>query len=243
MVREIILDTETTGLNPFDGHKIIEIAAIELIDYIRTEKSFHCFINPERDIPEASQKIHNISYEMVKEKPLFKDVIQDFLNFIKKDNLIIHNAEFDLKFLNYELSFCGINNLQNKIIDTLTVARSKYPGSSVSLDSLCKRFDIDTNERKEKGHGALIDCYLLSEVYLELIGGKQPDLNLNKESDQVLLRNEKKENKGFFRKKELKTILNENLLKNHIEFVKKINCDDSWNNSHKKLISQIVKND
>ena len=243
MTREIILDTETTGLNPFDGHKIIEIAAIELIDHIRTEKSFHCFINPERDIPESSQKIHNISYEMVKEKPIFKDVIKEFLNFIKTDSLIIHNADFDLKFLNYELSLCGINNLQNNIIDTLSVARSKYPGSSVSLDSLCRKFDIDINERKEKGHGALIDCYLLSEVYLELKGGKQPNLNLNKELKKVLLKNEKKENKGFFRKRELKPILNDKILKNHIEFVKKINCDDIWDDSHKKLIFQINKNE
>ena len=243
MVREIILDTETTGLNPFDGDRIIEIAAIELIDQIRTEKKFHCFINPERDIPEASQKIHNISYEMVKEKPIFKDVIEEFLNFIKNDSIIIHNADFDLKFLNYELSLCGINNLQNNIIDTLSIARSKYPGSSVSLDSLCKRFDVDLKERKENGHGALIDCYLLSEVYLELKGGKQTNLNLNKERKSLLVKSEKKENKDFFRKRELKPILNDNILKNHMDFVKKIKCDDVWDFSHKKLISQINKND
>lgn len=240
MLREIILDTETTGLNPFDGHKIIEIAAIELIDHIRTEKKFHYFINPERDIPEASQRIHNISYDIVKDKPIFKDVIEEFLSFIKMDSLIIHNADFDLKFLNYELGNCGISDLQNNIIDTLTVARSKYPGSSVSLDSLCKKFDININERKEKGHGALIDCYLLSEVYIELIGGKQPDLNLNKQSKKELL---KKEKKSFFRKKKLKPILNDNILKNHMDFVKKIKCDDVWYFSHKKLISQINKND
>ena len=138
----------------------------ELIDHISTEKKFHCYINPERDIPETSQQIHNISNEMVKNKPIFKDIIDEFLSFIKNDSIIIHNADFDLKFLNYELSLCGLNNLENNIIDTLSIARSKYPGSSVSLDSLCKRFDVDLNERKEKGHGALIDCYLLSEVYL-----------------------------------------------------------------------------
>ena len=240
MLREIILDTETTGLNPFDGHKIIEIAAIELIDHIRTEKKFHYFINPERDIPESSQKIHNISYEIVRDKPIFKDVIEEFLSFIKMDSLIIHNADFDLKFLNYELSICGISDLKNNIIDTLTVARSKYPGSSVSLDSLCKKFDININERKEKGHGALIDCYLLSEVYMELIGGKQPDLNLNKQSRKELL---KKEKKSFFRKKELKPILNDNILKKHMDFVKKIKCEDVWDFSHKKLISKININD
>ena len=240
MIREIILDTETTGLKPFQGDKIIEIAAVELIDHISTEKKFHCYINPERDIPDTSQKIHNISYAMVKDKPIFKDIIDEFLSFIKNDSIIIHNADFDLKFLNYELSLCGFNNLQNNIIDTLSIARSKYPGSSVSLDSLCKRFDVDLNERKEKGHGALIDCYLLSEVYLELIGGKQTNLNLKKESREVLLKNEKK---GFFRKRDLKPILNVEILKNHLEFVKKIKCEDIWDISHKKLISQIKKND
>jgi len=243
MNREIILDTETTGLNPFQGDKIIEIAAIELIDHVSTEKKFHCYINPERDIPETSQKIHNISYEMVKDKPIFKDIIDEFLSFIKNDSIIIHNADFDLKFLNYELSLCGLNNLENNIIDTLSIARSKYPGSSVSLDSLCKRFDVDLNEREEKGHGALIDCYLLSEVYLELKGGKQPNLNLDEKNNKTLLKNEKLVNKGFFRKKVLKTILNEKILNSHIEFIKKINCDDTWDISHKKLISQINKKD
>jgi DNA polymerase-3 subunit epsilon len=243
MNREIILDTETTGLNPFQGDKIIEIAAIELIDHVSTEKKFHCYINPERDIPETSQKIHNISYEMVKDKPIFKDIIDEFLSFIKNDSIIIHNADFDLKFLNYELSLCGLNNIENNIIDTLSIARSKYPGSSVSLDSLCKRFDVDLNEREEKGHGALIDCYLLSEVYLELKGGKQPNLNLDEKNNKTLLKNEKQANKGFFRKKVLKTILNEKILNSHIEFIKKINCDDTWDISHKKLISQINKKD
>jgi len=243
MNREIILDTETTGLNPFQGDKIIEIAAIELIDHVSTEKKFHCYINPERDIPETSQKIHNISYEMVKDKPIFKDIIDEFLSFIKNDSIIIHNADFDLKFLNYELSLCGLNNIENNIIDTLSIARSKYPGSSVSLDSLCKRFDVDLNEREEKGHGALIDCYLLSEVYLELKGGKQPNLNLDEKNNKTLLKNEKLVNKGFFRKKVLKTILNEKILNSHIEFIKKINCDDTWDISHKKLISQINKKD
>ncbi len=243
MIREIILDTETTGLKPFQGDKIIEIAAIELIDHISTEKKFHCYINPERDIPETSKQIHNISYEMVKDKPIFKDIIDNFLSFIKNDTIIIHNADFDLKFLNYELSLCGFNNLQNNIIDTLSIAKSKYPGSSVSLDSLCKRFEVNLNERKEKGHGALIDCYLLSEVYLELKGGKQPNLNLSKESKKTLLKNEKKEKKDFFRKRKLKPILNDKILNNHIEFIKKINCFDIWDISHKKLISKINKKD
>ena len=243
MIREIILDTETTGLKPLQGDKIIEIAAIELIDHISTEKKFHCYINPERDISETSQQIHNISNEMVEDKPIFKDIIDEFLSFIKNDSIIIHNADFDLKFLNYELNLCGLSNLQNNIIDTLSIARSKYPGSSVSLDSLCKRFDVNLNERKEKGHGALIDCYLLSEVYLELKGGKQPNLNLNEKNKNTLLKNEKQINKGFFRKKELKPILNEKTLNSHIKFIEKINCVGIWDISHKKLISQLNKKD
>jgi len=241
MIREIVLDTETTGLNPLDGHKIVELAAIELIDHVKTENKFHHYINPEREIPEATQKIHNISYDMVKDKPIFKEIVQEFLNFIKDDSIIIHNADFDLKFINYELNLNGINNLQNKITDTLSIARSKYPGSSVSLDSLCKRFDIDKSERSEKGHGALIDCYLLSEVYLEMIGGKQPNLNLNKEKINKSTKKLEQKNQNFLRKTELKSIINDKILNTHIEFIKKIRCEDIWNVSHKKLISKINK--
>ena len=187
MIREIVLDTETTGLDPLEGHRIIEIAAIELIDHVKTEKSFHSYINPERQIPEVSQKIHNISNEKVKDKPKFGEIIKKFMDFIGDDILVIHNADFDLKFLNYELNKIGMEKIQNENIDTLKLARSKYPGSSVSLDSLCKRFNIDTKERIEKGHGALVDCYLLSEAYLEILGGKQPDLNLNKNCKNLSL--------------------------------------------------------
>ncbi|MFL2802863.1 MAG: DNA polymerase III subunit epsilon [Paracoccaceae bacterium] len=241
MIREIVLDTETTGLNPLDGHKIVELAAIELIDHVKTENKFHHYINPEREIPEAAQKIHNITYDMVRDKPVFKEIVQEFLNFIKDDSIIIHNADFDLKFLNYELSLNRINNLQNKITDTLAIARSKYPGSSVSLDSLCKRFNIDKSERSEKGHGALIDCYLLSEVYLEMIGGKQPNLNLNKKNINKLTKKLEQKKQNFLRKKKLESIIDEKILETHIEFIKKINCEDIWKFSHRKMISKINK--
>ena len=239
MVREIVLDTETTGLDPLEGHKIIEIAAIELIDHIKTEKHFHFFINPEREIPEASQKIHNISNEKVKDKPKFGEIYKKFLDFIKDDCLVIHNAEFDLKFLNYELNEIGIGDINNEIVDTLKIARSKYPGSSVSLDSLCKKFNIDTKERMENGHGALIDCHLLSEVYLEILGGKQPNFNLNKDYDK--LKTEKGEKKAnlFLRQKNLKTRLNDKAINIHLDFLNEINCKNSWGMLHQSLLDKL----
>ena len=238
MIREIVLDTETTGLDPLEGHRIIEIAAIELIDHVKTEKSFHSYINPERQIPEASQKIHNISNEKVKDKPKFGEIIKKFMDFIGNDILVIHNADFDLKFLNYELNKIGMEKIQNEKIDTLKLARSKYPGSSVSLDSLCKRFNINTKERVEKGHGALVDCYLLSEAYLEILGGKQPDLNLNR--DYKNFNREKTENKTshFFRQNKLKTRLNSRIINKHLDFINEINCKNSWGNFHKGLFNK-----
>ena len=239
MIRELILDTETTGLNPLEGHRVIEIAAVELIDHVPSKKYYHCYINPEREIPLNSQKIHNISTEMVKNKPVFKDIAHEFLEFIKNNSLIIHNAEFDIKFLNYELNLIGIGNLQNKTIDTLSLARSKYPGSSVSLDSLCKKFNIDTTERAEKGHGALIDCYLLSEVYLEILGGKQPNFDLNSNNQKKLLNSSDNRTKVFSRKNKLSPRLNSDNIENHIEFTRKINCYKLWNIMHKKMLSNL----
>ena len=238
MIREIILDTETTGLDPLEGHRIIEIAAIELIDHVKTDKSFHSYINPERQIPEASKKIHNISNEKVKDKPKFGEIIKKFIDFIEDDILVIHNAEFDLKFLNYELNKIGIKSIQNENIDTLKLARSKYPGSSVSLDSLCKRFNINTKERVEKGHGALLDCYLLSEAYLGMLGGKQPDLNLSRDYKNFHI--EKSENKTshFFRKNKLKTRLNDKIINKHLNFINEINCKNSWGNFHKGFFNK-----
>ena len=241
MVREIILDTETTGLNPLDGHKIIEIGAIELIDYVKTGRYFHSYINPERDIPEASQKIHNISNEMVRDKPVFKEIIQEFLNFIKFDSIVIHNAEFDLGFLNYELNCHGSSAIKNNIVDTLLLAKSKYPGSSVSLDSLCKRFNIDLKTREDEGHGALVDCYLLSDVYLEILGGKQPNLNFKNDNKKNAGLNEIQENGVFFRKRKIMSRLNKNTLLNHQEFIKEINCEDIWSNPHRNLFSKLKR--
>ena len=212
MIREIVLDTETTGLDPLEGHKIIEIAAIELIDHIQTEEKFHFYLNPEREIPEASQKIHNISNEMVKDKPKFGEIYKNFLDFIKGDSLVIHNAEFDLKFLNYELNKIGIDDIQNEIVDTLKIARSKYPGSSVSLDALCKKFNIDLSRRTK--HNALLDCELLREVYINLLDVKEPKFNLSSNNNEQNTEKNKNYNKSIIN-------ITESEIKMHKEFLKK----------------------
>jgi len=183
-MREICLDTETTGLEPRDGHKIIEIAAFEIVNKIKTGNNFHCYINPKRDVPIEAFRVHGISTEFLQDKPIFADIANDFLDFIKNDTLIIHNAAFDLKFINAELVSIGMPSLsQNKIIDTLYLARSKFPGSQNSLDALCKRFNIDLSKRDK--HSALVDTELLCLVYLELTGGAQIGFGFNKNVTKV----------------------------------------------------------
>ena len=174
-MREIVLDTETTGLKHEEGHRIIEIGALELNDYIPTGTHYHVRINPERDIDAEASKVHGMTAESLKHEPLFADIADEFLAFIGDDPLIIHNAEFDVGFINAELKRIErttINMARTK--DTLLMARKKFPGSPASLDALCRRFDIDTAKRQL--HGALIDVYLLAEVYIELIGGRQLSL-------------------------------------------------------------------
>ncbi|MDN5248166.1 PREDICTED: DNA polymerase III subunit epsilon-like [Rhagoletis zephyria] len=179
MIREIILDTETTGLNAESGHRIIEIGCVELINRIPTGKVFHQYINPERDIPYHSFKVHGISEEFVQDKPLFSEVVSEFLNFIADDILIIHNATFDIKFLNMELDKVNAEPISfERVVDTLQLARKKFAGSPASLDALCKRFDISLEDREL--HGALVDAHLLAKVYVELTGGLQTHLFENK---------------------------------------------------------------
>jgi DNA polymerase-3 subunit epsilon len=181
-MREICLDTETTGLDPKDGHKIIEIAAFEIIDKVKTSNYFHCYINPNRNVPHEAFLIHGISTEFLLDKQVFKEIANDFLDFIKSDPLIIHNAMFDLKFLNSELNNIGLPLLtQNKIVDTLILARQKFPNSPNSLDALCKRFKIDLTKREK--HSALIDTELLCLVYLELTCGSQGGFSFAKQND------------------------------------------------------------
>ena len=174
---EIILDTETTGLSTTENHRIVEIGCIELNNLIPTKKIFHEYINPERPVSTEAYKIHGYSDKFLSDKKLFSQIVDDFLEFIKDKRIIIHNANFDLSFLNYELAKIKREKIENKnIIDTLEIARQKYPGSQNSLDALCKRYNID-NSRREK-HTALIDCQLLQEVYVNLIDQKEPKLNL-----------------------------------------------------------------
>jgi DNA polymerase-3 subunit epsilon len=174
-LREIVIDTETTGLEPHLGHRIVEIAAIELFHHVPTGRKFHCYINPERDMPADAYAVHGLSAEFLAGQPLFAAAVDDFLAFIGDDQLVIHNAEFDLAFLNAELSRLGRSSLASPSVDTLSLARRRFPGSPASLDALCRRFQIDLSARDK--HGAEIDCGLLAEVYVELLGGRQPGLD------------------------------------------------------------------
>ena len=174
---EVILDTETTGLSTTEKHRIVEVGCIELNNQIPTNNIFHTYINPKRSISEEAYKVHGYSEKFLSDKKTFSEIAEDFLNFIKNKKIIIHNATFDLSFLNYELKLINKKSIDVKnVIDTLEVARSKYPGSQNSLDALCKRFNID-NSRRDK-HNALMDCHLLKEVYINLLDQKEPKLNL-----------------------------------------------------------------
>jgi len=174
-MKEIVLDTETTGISVKDGHRIVEIGCIELDDLIPTQKKFHCYLNPERKVSEKAFEVHGYSDEFLSKQKKFSQVANDFIEFIKDKRLVIHNAEFDLAHLNNELNLFGKNNIENEIVDTLTLARDKYPGSQVSLDALCKRFRIDNSRRTH--HTALIDCDLLAKVYINLLDQKEPTLD------------------------------------------------------------------
>ncbi len=176
MIREIVLDTETTGLSPQGGDRLVEIGCVELINHIPTGKHFHVYINPQRSMPEEAFRVHGLSEEFLSDKPLFTDIIDDFLAFIGDATLVIHNAPFDMGFLNAQLINAGRAALANPVIDTVMVARQKHPGARVSLDALCKHYGIDNSRRTL--HGALLDSEILAEVYLELIGGKQVSLAL-----------------------------------------------------------------
>ena len=175
---EVVLDTETTGLSVKDGHRIVEIGCIELDNQIPTAKKFHCYLNPERKVSEKALEIHGYTDEFLSDKKKFSDIVDDFLKFIENKKLIIHNADFDLGHLNNELNLLGKKRInKDQVVDTLELARDKFPGSSISLDALCKRFRIDNSKRSY--HTALIDCELLSKVYINLIDQKEPTLNLS----------------------------------------------------------------
>ena len=178
-MKEIILDTETTGLSVKEGHRVVEIGCIELDNFIPTNNNFHCYLNPERKVSEKALETHGYTDKFLSDKKKFKEIADDFLLYIEGKKLIIHNAEFDLSHLNNELKIAGKDLIKNEIIDTVVLARDKFPGSSNSLDALCKRYRIDNSKRDK--HTALIDCDLLSKVYINLIDQKEPKLNFNNE--------------------------------------------------------------
>ena len=214
-MKEIVLDTETTGLSVKDGHRIVEIGCIEIENLIPTKNVFHCYLNPERKVSETALKVHGYTDEFLADKKKFSDIADDFLKFIEDKKIIIHNAEFDIGHLNNELSLIKKDKITTEnVIDTLEIARNKYPGSGTSLDALCKRFRIDNSRRKK--HTALIDCELLSKVYINLIDQKEPIFQFQKE----ISKRENEINKIIdYSKKIIKPSKQE--LKNHKEFMKR----------------------
>jgi DNA polymerase-3 subunit epsilon len=182
-MKEVILDTETTGLFVKDGHRIVEIGCIELEDLVPTKNRFHCYLNPERKVSEKALEVHGYTDEFLSKQKKFSDVVDDFLNFIENKRLVIHNAEFDLSHLNNELALLGKGKINSEdALDTLSLARDKFPGSPVSLDALCKRYRIDNSNRAQ--HTALVDCDLLSKVYINLLDQKEPTLNFQNQDNE-----------------------------------------------------------
>ena len=189
-MKEIILDTETTGLSPKEGHRIVEIGCIELDNLVPTKNRFHCYLNPDRKVSEQAFKVHGYTDKFLSKQKRFDQIVDEFLNFIKESRLVIHNAEFDLSHLNNEMKILGKEKIKNEVVDTLTLARNKFPGSSTSLDALCKRYRIDNSKRAK--HTALIDCDLLAKVYINLLDQKEPTLQFqNNDKENTKNLNEK----------------------------------------------------
>ena len=212
-MKEIVLDTETTGISVKEGHRIVEIGCIELNDLVPTKNRFHCYLNPERKVSEKALEVHGYTDEFLSKQKKFSEVGEEFLEFIKDKKLIIHNAEFDLGHLNNELSLLGKKKITNEIIDTLVLARDKFPGSPASLDALCKRYRVDNSKRTN--HTALIDCDLLAKVYINLIDQKEPTLNFQNQDSQIKVKNNTKTE--YFKK-----VISPNAdeLKKHKEYLK-----------------------
>ena len=218
-MKEVVLDTETTGISIKEGHRIVEIGCIELENLIPTKNKFHCYLNPERKVSEKALEVHGYTDEFLAAQKKFKDIGEQFLEFIKNKRLIIHNADFDLGHLNNELAILGKKKIENEIVDTLILARDKFPGSPVSLDALCKRYRVDNSRRTQ--HTALIDCDLLAKVYINLIDQKEPTLNFQSEKSTIKQKNNT--NINYYKKivlptdeelKKHRDYLNNNLKKN-----------------------------
>ena len=216
-MKEIILDTETTGLNVKDGHRIVEIGCIELENLVPTKKTFHCYLNPERKVSEKAFEVHGYSDEFLSKQKKFSEIVDNFLNFIEGKRLVIHNAEFDIGHLNNEMLILGKKKINNEIVDTLVLARDKFPGSPINLDSLCKRYRID-NSRRTK-HTALIDCDLLAKVYINLLDQKEPTLDFQSENKNITEINDN--NIQYYKKiikpSEEEINLHKNFLKNSLK--------------------------
>ena len=221
MVREIVFDTETTGLSPERGDKLVEIGAVELINHKPTGRVFHKYINPERDVPEEVVKVHGLTEEFLKDFPIFRDVADEFIDFVGDDGILVaHNANFDMGFINYELSLLNKNTYKNdRVIDTLEIAKNIFPGARNNLDALCKRFNIDNSKRTK--HGALLDAELLSEVYLQLLGGDEPEMKLGVEKKTKKTETISNDNSKIYRESR-KFSLSDEEIKAHNEFMQKI---------------------
>ena len=212
-MKEVILDTETTGLSVKDGHRIVEIGCMELDNLIPTKNKFHCYLNPERKVSEKALEVHGYTDEFLSTQKKFSEICEQFLDFIKDKRLIIHNAEFDIAHLNNELAIFGKKKISNETIDTLVLARDKFPGSPVSLDALCKRYRVDNSRRSQ--HTALIDCDLLAKVYINLIDQKEPTLNFQSNDQEI---NEKNNSSVAYFKKVITPTSDE--LKKHKDYLK-----------------------
>ena len=226
-MREIVLDTETTGLSPDNGDRVVEIGCVELINHVPTSNTFQVYLNPEKQMDPGAEKVHGLTNEFLVDKPKFIDVADDFLSFIGSSTLVAHNADFDVGFLNSELSRAKKEKIKtNRVVDTLKIARTKYPGARNSLDALCKRFSIDNSNREL--HGALLDSELLAEVYLELVGGKEPNFELSSITRSPVNRINKSYISQLSRKKKLEPRVSEADEKNHKEFLSSFPKQSIW---------------
>ncbi len=229
MEREICFDTETTGLDPNEGHRLIEIGCVEIINGKRTDNSYHVLINPEREVPEEAVRIHHITTEMLADKPKFSEIADSFFDFIKDSTLVAHNAGFDVKFINYELSLIGKNSLTNKVIDSLALAKNIFPNQRNNLDALCKRFNINNTKRAEEGHGALLDAELLADVYIKMTNNLREKLiqDVKKEKTENIVSMDK-----------LITMIN----KNKVLESRKFNVNEDELQKHNEFINKCIKN-
>ena len=226
-MREIVLDTETTGLSPDNGDRIVEIGCVELINHVPTSNTYQVYLNPEKDMDPGAEKVHGLTNEFLLDKPKFIEIADSFLDFIGDSNLIAHNADFDINFLNSELVRAKKDKINNdRVVDTLKIARSKFPGARNSLDALCKRFFVDNSNRSL--HGALLDSELLAEVYLELVGGKEPDLELSTNTIKKDNNSQNKTSNISARKNKLKSRITNIDEKNHRDFLASLPEESLW---------------